>query len=152
MRFQEGCYTNVSRALENNLTKTYNARNHTYSENFKLKRCTCVQSMFQLEILISCTISAIPKFWENILESSGNVKQPLDILMNTAHMKSVLLPFTNKITTILSVYLFLRLRLHECVQYWCITGVHDARDNFFILLVALLHGVGMWVGIEHCHT
>ena len=54
-----GCFTNVSRALQNNLGKIYNARNNIYAENFKLKRCTCVQSMalgtrtkFQLEIII----------------------------------------------------------------------------------------------------
>ena len=34
-----GCFTNVSRALQNNLVKIYNARNHTISENFKLKLC-----------------------------------------------------------------------------------------------------------------
>ena len=54
-----GCITNVSRALQNNLAKIYNARNNIYAENFKLKLCTCAQSMalgtrtkFQLEILI----------------------------------------------------------------------------------------------------
>ena len=31
--------------LQNDLTKIYNARNHTYGDNFKLKRCTCAQSM-----------------------------------------------------------------------------------------------------------
>ena len=54
-----GCFTNVSRALQNNIAKIYNARNNIYAENFKLKLCTCAQSMalgtrtnFQLEILI----------------------------------------------------------------------------------------------------
>ena len=54
-----GCFTNVSRALQNNIAKMYNARNNIYAENFKLKSCTCAQSMalvtrtkFQLEILI----------------------------------------------------------------------------------------------------
>ena len=62
----EGCFTNLLRALQNNLTKIHNARNHIYGENFKLKLCTCTQSMdlgtctkFQLEILIRGTISAI---------------------------------------------------------------------------------------------
>ena len=32
-----GCFTNVSRALQNNLAKIYNARNNIYAENFKLK-------------------------------------------------------------------------------------------------------------------
>ena len=54
-----GRFTNVSRALQNNLAKIYNARNNIYAENFKLKLCTCAQSMalgthtkFQPEILI----------------------------------------------------------------------------------------------------
>ena len=40
-----GCFTNVSRALQNNLAKIYNARNNIYADNFKLKLCTCAQSM-----------------------------------------------------------------------------------------------------------
>ena len=79
-----GCFFNVSRALQNNLAKTYNARNHIYGENFKLKLCTCALSMalgtrikFQLEIIISCTLSAIQKFGENILESSRNVSETI---------------------------------------------------------------------------
>ena len=78
-----GCFTNVLRALQNNLAKIYNARNNTYAENFKLKLCTCAQSMalgtrtkFQLEILIiRSTILVIYKFRENILESSRNVSE-----------------------------------------------------------------------------
>ena len=77
-----GCFTNVSRALQNNLTKIHNTRNHIYGENFKLKLCTCAQShalgtrtKFQLEILITSTISAIHKFRENISESSWNVSE-----------------------------------------------------------------------------
>ena len=76
------CFTNVSRAPQNNLAKIYKARNDIYSENFRLKLCTCAQSMalgtrtkFQLEILIRSTISAIHKFQENILESSRNVSE-----------------------------------------------------------------------------
>ena len=60
--------------------KIYNTRNDIYGENFKLKICTCAQSMAldtrtkcQLEILIGSTISAIHKFRENILEGSRNV-------------------------------------------------------------------------------
>ena len=40
-----GCFTNVSRAFPNNLTKIHNTRNHIYGDNFKLKLCTCAQSM-----------------------------------------------------------------------------------------------------------
>ena len=78
------CLTNVSRALQNNLAKLYNAGNHICVENFKLKLCTCAQSYalgtrtkFQLEILIRSTVPAIHKFWENILESSRNVNQTI---------------------------------------------------------------------------
>ena len=64
-----GCFTNVSRALQQNLAKIYNAKNHIYDEYFKLKVCTCGQSMalttrtkFQLEILTRTSISAIHRF------------------------------------------------------------------------------------------
>ena len=77
-----GCFTNVSRALQNNLAKIYNARNNISVENFKLKLCTGAQSMalvtrteFQLEILIRSAILVIYKFRENILESSRNVSE-----------------------------------------------------------------------------
>ena len=67
-------FTNVSRALQNNLAKIYNARNHIYGDNFKLKLCMCAHvgtcTKFRLEILIRSTISAIHKFWENILVSA----------------------------------------------------------------------------------
>ena len=76
------CFINVSRALQNNLAKIHNTRNHIYGENFKLKLCACAQSMalgtrtkFQLEIRITSIISAIHKFRENILESSRNVSE-----------------------------------------------------------------------------
>ena len=84
-----GCFTNVSQALLNNLAKIPNTGNHIYGENFKLKLCTCAQSMalgtrtkFQLEILIRTTISAIHKFQENILESSRNVSETIPWALN----------------------------------------------------------------------
>ena len=74
-------FTNVSRALQHNLAKIHNTRNHIYGKNFKLKLCMCAQShalgihtKFQLEILARSTISAI-QFQENILESSRNVSE-----------------------------------------------------------------------------
>ena len=77
-----GCFTNVSRTLQNNLAKIYNVRNHIDGENFKVKLCTCAQSMalctrtkFQLEMLIRSVISATHTFRENILESSQNVSE-----------------------------------------------------------------------------
>ena len=45
VRKSGGCFTNVLRALQNNLAKICNARNHIYVENFKLKLCTCAQNM-----------------------------------------------------------------------------------------------------------
>ena len=51
-----GCFTNVSPALQNNLAKIYNAKNHIYGENFKLKVFTYAQShalgTFELELFI----------------------------------------------------------------------------------------------------
>ena len=70
------------RPLQNNLAKIYNASNHIYGENFKLKLCKCAQSMalgtrtkFQLEMLIGSAISATHKFRKNILESPRNVSE-----------------------------------------------------------------------------
>ena len=45
LRIAGGCFTNILQALQNNVAKIYNARNHIYGENFKLKLCTCVQSL-----------------------------------------------------------------------------------------------------------
>ena len=57
LRVPGDCFTNVLRALQNNLVKIYNVRDHTSDENFKLKLCMCAQSHalgtrtnFQLEI------------------------------------------------------------------------------------------------------
>ena len=76
-----GCFTNVSRALQNDLAKIYIVRNNISVENFKLKLCTRAQSMdlgtrtkFELEILIS-TILVIYKFRGNVLESSRNFSE-----------------------------------------------------------------------------
>ena len=77
------CFTNVSRAIQNNIAKIYNARNHIYGENSKLKLCSCAQSMAlgtrtnSLDILIRGTISAIHKFRANILARSWNVSEKL---------------------------------------------------------------------------
>ena len=70
-----GCFTKLLRVFYNDLAKIHNARNHIYGVNFKLNLCMFAQSMslgarlsFQLELLISNMISAMPKFRENILE------------------------------------------------------------------------------------
>ena len=84
-----GCFSNDSRALQNNLPKIHNATNHIYGENFKLKICMCAQSIalgtrtkFQLEILIRSTISAIHKFRDNFLESSRNFSETTPRMVN----------------------------------------------------------------------
>ena len=72
-----GCFTNVSRALQDILSKFVYRRNRTSHENFKLKLCMCAQSHalgahtnFQLEILTINVISGIVYFRKIILESS----------------------------------------------------------------------------------
>ena len=74
----------VSRALQNNLAKIYNASIHIYGENFKLKLCTCAQSMalgsrtkFLLEILSRGTFLQYTNF-ERIFQRAREtmVKQP----------------------------------------------------------------------------
>ena len=64
-----GCFTNVSRALQNILYKFVYCKNRTYYESFTLKLCTCAQphafgthTKFQLEIL---TIN-VSDFWHYI--------------------------------------------------------------------------------------
>ena len=82
--FQEpgGCFTNVSRALQDILLNFVHCRNRSSYENFKLKLWTCAQSMalgtrtkFQLEILTINVISSIVYFREIILESLRNVSE-----------------------------------------------------------------------------
>ena len=77
-----GCFTNVSRALQNILSKFVCCRNRTSYEHFKLKLCSCAQSdalgtrtKFQLEILTINVITGIVYFRETILESSRNVSE-----------------------------------------------------------------------------
>ena len=77
-----GCFTNVSRALQDILSKFVYCRNHTSDENFKLKLCTCAQNhalgthtKFQLEILTINVISGIVYICKIILERSRNVSE-----------------------------------------------------------------------------
>ena len=76
-----GCFTNVSRALQNILSKFVYCRNSTCDQNFKLKLCTCAQShalgtctKFQLEILIINVISGVVYFREIIFIHSHALK------------------------------------------------------------------------------
>ena len=73
-----GCFTNISRALQNILSKFVYRRNRTSYENFKLKLCMCAQShalgthtKFRLEILSLNVISSIVDFREIILERNA---------------------------------------------------------------------------------
>ena len=77
-----GCFTKVSRALQDILSKFVYYRNRTFDENFKLKLCTWAQSYalgtrtkFQLKILTINVISGIVYFREIILESSRNLSE-----------------------------------------------------------------------------
>ena len=74
------CFTNVSLALQNILSKFVYFKYLTSDESFKLKLCTCAQSMgwgrhttFKLEILTRSAVSGIVYFRKIILESSRNV-------------------------------------------------------------------------------
>ena len=67
-------FTHVSRALQSNPAKIYNARNNIYCANFKLKLwksahniALCPRTEFQLEIIKRSTISQIPKSRESTL-------------------------------------------------------------------------------------
>ena len=86
-----GCFTYVSRALQNILSKFVYCRNSTCDENFKLKLCTCAQihalgtrTKFQLETLIINVISGVVYFRKIILESWRNVSEttPWDSLIS----------------------------------------------------------------------
>ena len=75
-------FTNVSWALQNILSKCVCCENRTSYEHFKLKLCSCAQSMalgtrtkFQLEFLTINVITGIVYFREIILESSRNVSE-----------------------------------------------------------------------------
>ena len=77
-----GCFTNISRALQNILSKFVYRGNRNSYENFKLKLCMCAQShalgthtKFRLEILTLNVISSIVDFRDIILESSRNVSE-----------------------------------------------------------------------------
>ena len=135
-----GCFTNVSQALQNNLSKINNAINHIYGENFKLKLYTCVQSMalgtctkFQFEILTRSMISAIHTFWENILESSQNVSETTPrYLSSLVHIQGVYLP--SHMTSIPSKHFAVtKIRGHIVLRFGrlfsrCLTNYMDYMD------------------------
>ena len=77
-----GCFTNVSRALQNFFSKFVCCRNRTSYEHFKLRLCSCAKShalgtrtKIHLEILTINVITDIVYFRDIILESSQNVSE-----------------------------------------------------------------------------
>ena len=89
-----GCFSNISRALQDILLKFVYCRNRSSYENFKLELCMSAQSMalgtrtkFELEILTINVISGIVYFREIILESSRNVSEtpPWSLSENICH-------------------------------------------------------------------
>ena len=118
-----GCFTNVSRALQDFLLKFVYCRNCSSYENFKLKLCTCAQSMalgtrtkFQLEILTINVISGIVYFREFVLESSRNVSEPtprasVDMILNLFN-GNILVSAPDGLT---SLYDFLLIFGHYCI-------------------------------------
>ena len=86
------CFTNVSRALQNNYSKFMSCRNPTSYENFKLKICTCAQSRafgtrakFQPEMLTINVISGIVYFRKIILESSRPLRTNVCEILTKIH-------------------------------------------------------------------
>ena len=82
MLWPGGCFTNISQAPQNNLSKFVYDRNGTSYGNFKLKLCTCAQShalgsrtKFQLEIVDIIVFPGIVYFRKIIFESSRNVSE-----------------------------------------------------------------------------
>ena len=77
-----GCFINVSRALQNILSKFVYWRNRIPYETFKLKLCTCAQShalgartKFKRETLAMNMPSGIVYFLEIVFKSSQNVSE-----------------------------------------------------------------------------
>ena len=75
---EPGCFTDISWALRDILSKFVYCRNRTSYNNFKLKLCmgalgTCTK--LQLDILIINVISGIVYFHEIILESSWSISE-----------------------------------------------------------------------------
>ena len=78
-----GVVSQTYRKLSKVISRKYTMPDYNYDENFKLKLCTCAQSMasgthtkFQLAILTRSTICAIHNFQENVLECSRDSETP----------------------------------------------------------------------------
>ena len=136
------CFTNILRALQNDLVKIYNDRNHNYDNYFKLKLCMCAQSMalvthtkFHIEIHIKSTIFAIQKFRENILESTRNlgVEPPwcCQIHPERADLKLIIIILVNACNLLLEkkkkkkkIFYMLHKGWIKCLQAYCSCFVH----------------------------
>ena len=104
-----GYFTNISRALQNILSKFVYRRNRASYENFKLKLCMCVQShalgthtKFRLEILTLNVISSIVNFREIILESSRNVSETTPSPVYIRDSDVIIVRDSNVIITVLA--------------------------------------------------
>ena len=82
IKCQEGSFTNVSRGLQNFLSKLLYCKNRTFPENCKLKLCMCgkrhamgTRTKFHLDVCIINVISGIVYFREIILEGSRDVSE-----------------------------------------------------------------------------
>ena len=121
-----GCSTNVSRALQNILSKFVFFRNSTCDENVKLKICMCAKShalgthtKFQLEILNINVISGVMYFCEIILESSRNVSETTPCLLT---VNSIYLdnwgPSTSQLLQLLFYIIYGFLNPLGLLLYW----------------------------------
>ena len=123
-------------ALQNNLAKIYNARNHICGENFKLKLCMCTQSMalgthikFQLGILMTSMNSAIHNFeiifWRACETLMKQPPVPADVLVMIGARTSagaVMTKFGSCICTYIHIYIYWHLQsqvhVYKCLRSW----------------------------------
>ena len=125
-----GCFTNVTRALQNFLSKFVYCGNSTCYANFKVKLCSCTQShalgthtKFQLKIITINVISGIVYFREIILESLRNVSETTpDFQVSCRDMTpwqgtGILVP---AMTVVWHPGLFLHEPLLQCIHNQCI--------------------------------
>ena len=73
--WSEGCFTNILGALQNNFARILPEIIMWKISSWNFVRALGTRTKFQLEFLIKSMISAIHKFWENILESLWNISE-----------------------------------------------------------------------------
>ena len=123
-----GCFTKVSRALQDILSKFVYYRNRTSGEKFKLKICTWAQSKalgtrtkFQLKFLTINVISGIVYFREIILESSRNLSETTPRSWTLSKPASQLIKYT---------YIYLVTDFHILV---ILESIFQARNTCFFI-------------------